>query len=116
MPILNSKFLIHDPFSVDDTYSNLAKDCIQIVQTTKLLPLNLIFRQISLAKLRNYLRQKNLEESFKNLKYEDAVRKRQIESDFEENGFYTDHFGWIPYPVILIKYGLHALGKNLQER
>ena len=89
------------------------KDCIPIEPTTEWLPLNLTFRQISMGKLVNLLRQRDLEKSFErqNILNEDAVRAKRVESDFEKIGFYTDYFWWILATVILIKHALHALGE-----
>ena len=78
----------------------------------KWLPLNLTFRQISMYKMANYLRQRDLEESFgkRNETYEDAVRAKRIEGDFETNGFFDDYLGFIVIALILIKYALCSLG------
>ena len=86
---------ILNSFLILNQSSNLAKDCVSIDQTTDWLPLNLTFRQISLKKMANFLRQRDLEESFggPNLAYEDAVRAKRIESNFETNGFFSDRLG-----------------------
>ena len=94
-------------------FSNLARDCVSIDQTTNWLPLNFTFRQISLKKMGNFLRQRDLEESFgrPNLAYKDAVRARRIESDFETNGFFLDHLGFLPiFLFIVIKNFMQMWG------
>ena len=92
--------------------SNLAKNCIPIDQTTKWLPLNLTFRQTTMDKMRSYLSLKDFDESFRhpNVIYEDALRAKKIESDFETMGFYWDHFVRILITIILIKSLLQVLG------
>ena len=89
------------------------------------MPLTLNFRQIGVCKLRNYLEQKDFEEylSGQNLTYEDDLRAKLIESDFEWRPD-TGHTGHkvatddysafillaIFLVMILVKFGLFALG------
>ena len=77
--------------------------------TTEWLPLNLTFKQIRMAKLRQYLGQSDFEEYFRRCNRSDVefVRENLIASDFEKTGVYhIDHFWRSMAAVLGIKYFL----------
>src|SRR5699024_2143327 len=89
----------------------LARDCIAIDQTTEWLPLNLSFKQIGTAKLKQYLRQPDFEYYFKrsSVPYEELIRRNLIASDFETTGvFHIEHFLYILAALLLVKLILFA--------
>ena len=97
--------------------SNLARDCIPIDQTAESLPLNLIFKQIKMDKLKDYLRQSDFEEYFRRSKpYEEFIRENLIASDFRRTGVhYIDYFWRIFMDILLVK-SLLLLGLGNLER
>ena len=99
-------------------FSNLVRDCIPINQTTELLPLNLIFKQIDRSKLRDYLKQSDFEEYLRrsNRPNVEFIRENLIASDFEMTGLlHVDHFWWTMAAVLLVKEFLFVGFGNLKK-
>ena len=101
-------------FSCYFLFSNLAKDCIQIRETTESLPLHITFEEVSSEKVNAYLKHSEFDDYFRgtnqtNEGEREFVREQLIQNNFE-NGYLTDHL----WQIQLIFYGPEFLILSLE--